>query len=54
MLVYFKCVDCTTEVRRVVEAGGRIQQDKFSIGPYGYIALVLDTEGNMSALHSMH
>jgi len=26
---------------------------KTSIGPYGYMALVTDTEGNMIGLHSM-
>lgn len=25
----------------------------FSIGPYGFSALVTDTEGNMSGLHSL-
>ena len=33
--------------------GGRIQNEKMSIGQYGFIALVLDTEGNMIGLHSM-
>jgi predicted enzyme related to lactoylglutathione lyase len=27
--------------------------EKRSIGQYGFIALVLDTEGNMFGLHSM-
>lgn len=52
-LVYFKCEDCAVEAERVLEAGGRTHKDKMSIGPYGYIALVLDTEGNMFGLHSM-
>ena len=29
------------------------QQNKFSIGRYGFISLVLDTEGNRIGLHSM-
>lgn len=51
-LVYFSCEDCGTEAGRVVEAGGRVQKEKFSIGEYGFIALALDTEGNMFGLHS--
>ena len=53
VLVYFNCADCAVEAGRVAKAGGSIQKDKFSIGQYGYIALALDTEGNMFGLHSM-
>lgn len=52
-IVYFSCADCGVEAARVTKAGGRIHRDKFSIGPYGHIALVVDTEGNMIGLHSM-
>ena len=52
-LVYFSCVDCATEAGRVVKSGGRIHREKWSIGPYGFIALAFDTEGNMFGLHSM-
>ncbi len=52
-LVYFSCADCATEAGRVVASGGRIQQEKMSIGEYGFIALAIDTEGNMFGLHSM-
>jgi uncharacterized protein len=52
-VVYFSCADCATEAGRVLKAGGRIQKEKFSIGEYGFIALALDTEGNMFGLHSM-
>lgn len=51
-LVYFKTDDCATEAGRVVQAGGRVQKDKMSIGEYGFIALAVDTEGNMFGLHS--
>lgn len=51
-LVYFSCEDCATESARAVEAGGTIFKEKFSIGPYGFIALVQDTEGNLIGLHS--
>lgn len=52
-LVYFSCADCAVEASRVVAAGGSIQKPKMSIGQYGHIALVMDTEGNMLGLHSM-
>lgn len=53
VLVYFGCADCAVEAARAAESGGRIQQDKMSIGQYGHIALVVDTEDNMIGLHSM-
>ena len=34
-------------------AAGGDPRNKFSIGEHGFIALVLDTEGNMFRLHSM-
>ncbi len=52
-IAYFACDDCAVEAARVVTAGGKIHRDKFSIGQYGFIALALDTEGNMFGLHSM-
>jgi predicted enzyme related to lactoylglutathione lyase len=52
-LVYFSCDDCSVEESRVVGAGGKIEKSKFSIGPYGFVSLVYDTEGNMFGLHSM-
>jgi len=53
VLVYFSCQDCAVEAARVVESGGLVQKEKTSIGQYGHIALVVDTEGNMIGLHSM-
>lgn len=52
-LVYFGCDDCAVEAGRVAAAGGKIQKAKMSIGEYGYIALALDSEGNIFGLHSM-
>lgn len=52
-LVYFKCADCAVEAARAAEQGGKVFKEKVSIGEYGHIALVLDTEGNMIGLHSM-
>ncbi|MFT3803773.1 MAG: VOC family protein [Burkholderiaceae bacterium] len=52
-LVYFGCEDCAVEQSRVEAAGGQVHKPKFSIGPYGFCALVVDTEGNCIGLHSM-
>lgn len=52
-LVYFSCTDCAVDAARAEKAGGRIFKPKFSIGQWGHIALVFDTEGNMIGLHSM-
>ncbi len=52
-LVYFSCADCAVEAARAKQAGGAIFKDKFAIGPYGFIALVHDSEGNLIGLHSM-
>ena len=52
-LVYFTCADCRVETERAREAGGEVVKEKFSIGEYGFIALVSDPEGNMIGLHSM-
>jgi uncharacterized protein len=52
-IVYFSCADCAVEASRAGQNGGQIQKEKVSIGQYGFIALVLDTEGNMIGLHSM-
>lgn len=53
VLVYFMCTDCAVEAGKVAAAGGKLFKEKFSIGQYGNIALVTDTEGNMIGLHSM-
>jgi len=52
VLVYFTCEDCAVEEARVKQLGGRVEKSKFSIGEYGFISLVYDTEGNMVGLHS--
>lgn len=52
-IVYFTCDDCAAEAKRVIPSGGKVMKDKFSIGQYGFIALVTDTEGNVIGLHSM-
>lgn len=50
-IAYFHCEEVSVELERVVNAGGKIHKPKWSIGQYGFIALVVDTEGNMIGLH---
>lgn len=52
-LVYFSCLDCAEDEARAKEAGGQIIKTKSSIGEYGFMSLVADTEGNMVGLHSL-
>ena len=40
-------------VAAVVPNGGTILEPRHQIGPYGYRAIILDSEGNRMALHSM-
>ena len=51
-LVYFSCADCAVEAALAAAHGGTVLQPKTSIGEYGYIAMVRDTEGNTIGLHS--
>jgi predicted enzyme related to lactoylglutathione lyase len=39
---------------RVPAAGGTVVLPKTEIGPHGFIAHILDTEGNRIGLHSLH
>ncbi len=52
-IVYFHSEDCAIEEARVAGAGGRVERPKFAIGEYGFVSLVVDSEGNMIGLHSM-
>lgn len=54
-LVYFTAFsgDVNNELERVEKAGGKILTPKTKISDeYGFMALVMDTEGNRIALHS--
>jgi predicted enzyme related to lactoylglutathione lyase len=54
-LIYFTAFsgDLSNELGRVEAAGGKILSGKKLIAEdYGYMALILDTEGNRIALHS--
>lgn len=53
VMIYFSCTDCAVEAERAVSSGGQIVKQKMSIGQYGFMALVIDTEGNCIGLHSM-
>ena len=52
-IVYFSCADCAVEAGRAAAHGGKVVREKMPIGEYGFIALVVDTEGNMIGLHSL-
>ena len=52
-VIYFSCADCAVEASRAAQHGGKVVKEKFSIGQYGFIAFVEDTEGNMIGLHSI-
>ncbi len=52
VMVYFSCADCSVEESRVAGAGGKVVRPRFSIGEYGFVSLVSDSEGNMIGLHS--
>lgn len=52
-VVYFACEDCAVEEALASQQGGRVAKSKFSIGQYGFVSLIYDTEGNMIGLHSM-
>lgn len=53
-LVYFTTGDVSQTLERVVQAGGKVLQDKKAIGEgYGFMGLFLDSEGNRVALHSL-
>lgn len=51
--VYFSCADCAVEAARASRYGGRVEQEKTAIGPYGHYALLRDPAGNVIGLHSM-
>ncbi len=53
VIVYFICADCAVEAAKAAKCGGKLVKPKMSIGQYGHIALVMDTEGNTIGLHSM-
>jgi predicted enzyme related to lactoylglutathione lyase len=54
LLVYLNAQGRLDEAVAAVEPhGGKVLKPKHPIGPYGFRAVVLDSEGNRVALHSM-
>lgn len=45
--------DLSTPLNRVEKAGGQVLMPKTAIGENGFVAHIMDTEGNRVALHSM-
>lgn len=55
VVIYFTAHsgDLNNELSRVEEAGGKVLQQKTKISDeYGFMALIIDSEGNRVALHS--
>lgn len=52
-LVYLSVEDCAVEESRVSSAGGKVIRPKFSIGEFGWVTLLEDTEGNLVGLSSL-
>ncbi len=52
--VHFNCDGTLDEtIARVEPAGGKILQQKFSLGEHGWCAMIADSEGNRVGLWSM-
>ncbi|MDB5388592.1 MAG: Glyoxalase/bleomycin resistance protein/dioxygenase [Planctomycetaceae bacterium] len=52
-LVYFSVEGrLDVAIKAVTDHGGKILIEKHSIGPHGFRAVILDSEGNRIALHS--
>lgn len=52
VVIYFTSPEIEEVLAKVPEAGGTVQMTKTSIGEYGFVAFILDTEGNKIGLHS--
>ena len=52
VLIYFTAPDLEAHEARVREHGGEVLQPRVSIGEYGFMSVIRDTEGNKVALHS--
>ena len=50
--VYFACENIVNELERVEGAGGKVLLPRTSIGEFGFIAHVEDSEGNRIGLHN--
>lgn len=52
VLIYFTAPDMEAMLSRGEEKGGRILTPRTSIGEYGFIGILMDSEGNRIGLHS--
>ncbi len=52
VLIYFTAPDIEAALTRVREKGGRVIVERTSIGEFGFVALIEDSEGNRIGLHS--
>ena len=52
-IIYFSSDECAAVASRASQFGGTVLRNKFSIGAYGFIALVTDPAGNVVGIHSM-
>ena len=51
--IYFNAPDLTGPLERALAAGGSVLVPRTAIGPYGFFAHILDSEGNRIGLHSL-
>ncbi len=51
-LIYFSTPDIEAALARAAERGGKTLKAKTSIGEYGFIGLLQDSEGNHIGLHA--
>ena len=52
-VIYFNTPDVAIPLERAVAAGGSALVPRTAIGPYGFFAHILDSEGNRIGLHSL-
>lgn len=51
-IIYFETEDNISEEQRIEKAGGKVVKPKMNIGEFGFISILIDTEGNTVGLHS--
>jgi len=52
-VIYFMAEDCAIPQARAEAAGGVVIRPKFSIGEFGFVCLLQDTEGNLFGVNAM-
>lgn len=53
IMIYFTAPDIPGTLAKVEANGGKVLQEKMSIGEHGFTGLLEDSEGNLIAIHSM-